>query len=284
MIPDPRNTSPTPESIVIEILSQKPRLAMKDLYEYFKKKYRPGMTIQGLYKLVRQLIRARIVVKEGKLLLLDVVWVHNLINLTDTLKQVYLEYPGATANILLKEGESKTFTFEKPIDMDNFWGHALIAVAHYYQDHEHTDKNVYNYNHHTWYQLVRTSSEQALANAYQQMGMHWYLVSGSKSYLDSLIAPLIEADDFHYVQIDRGALHQQNYYVVVIGDFIFETEMPKYIFELMEKIYDRVRAISEFNAQEILSLISQIGRTSLTISRDKRRAGVIRNKIKKVFT
>lgn len=283
MIPDPKNKELTPESVILDILSRKPRLAMRELYEYFQKKYRPGMTIQGLYKLVKQLTIQRVLVKEGHLVSIDASWIHTLINFTATVKWTYLESEAATANILLKEGESKTFTFERVVEMDNFWWHILATVIHYYSEHEHKDQNVYNYNAHSWFQLVRTDSEQALAEAFEQKDMEWYLVTGSESFLDTLVGSVIESPRFYYRQVPRGELFEPNKYVEVIGDFIIEASLPNYIYELMEKVYDRVRTIGEFNAQDILTLINQPGRTHLTISRDKRRAEVLRNKIKAIF-
>src|SRR3990167_1965939 len=161
MIPDPKNLKPEAATVVIDILSQKPRLTMKELNEYFQKKYQPGMSIQWLYKIVKNLIVQRVLVKEGGLLSVDASWIHNLLNFADKLKQTYLENDATAANIILNEGESKSFTLEKPIEMDNFWNHTLITVLHYYTTHEHKDKNVYNYNHRSWYQLVRTASELA---------------------------------------------------------------------------------------------------------------------------
>lgn len=283
MIPDTRNKASSAETIVIDILSGKPRLSMKELNEYFQKKYRSGMSVQWLYKIVKHLVEQQILVKEGGLLSIDASWIHNLINFTDRLKRTYLENDASVANILLNEGENKSFQFEKVIDMDNFWTHALVTVIHYYQEQKHPDKNVYNYNHHSWFQLVRTSNEQTLGEAYQQMSMHWHLVSGSKTFLDTLVASLIETENFHYAQIDKGSLVKPNYYVVVIGDFIFETALPNYIHERMEQIYQNVKNISEFNAQEILMLINQPGKTTLTISRNKKRALTIREEIKKAF-
>jgi len=283
MIPDPKNKEPDAESVVTDILSQKPRLSMKELNEYFQKKYKPGLSVQWLYKIVKNLVERQVLVKEGGLLSIDASWIHNLINFTEKLKRTYLENDAANANILLNEGESKSFQFEKVIDMDNFWTHALITVIHSSRDQKHMNKNVYNYNHHSWFQLVRTSNEQSLGEAYHQMHMEWFLVSGSKTFLDTLVASLIETEDFHYAQVERGPLLKPNYYVVVIGDFIFETALPNYIHERMEQIYQQVKNISEFNAQEILMLINQPGRTTLTILRNRKRAQQIREEVKKCF-
>jgi len=97
------------------------------------------------------------------------------------------------------------------------------------------------------------------------------------------VAQNIDTKDFKYTQAEKGEIVKPNYYAVVIGDFVFETALPNYIYELMENIYNNVTDISKFNAQDILFLINQPGRTSLTISRNKRRASKIREEIKSLF-
>lgn len=241
------------------------------------------MTIQGLYKLVKKMIEQRVLVKEGHFISIDAAWIHNLINFTETLKRTYLASEVVMSNILLKEGETKTFTFEKVIDMDNFWWHILATLMHYYSSQEHPDKNVYNYNDHSWFQLVRTESEQALAEAFEESGMRWYLVSGSQSFLDTLVGNMIEMKGFHYCQVLPRKVFGPNQYIEVIGDFIIETSLPKFIHELMERLYSRVSSIREFNAQDISMLLRQPGRTALTLSRDRKQALRLRKKIKGVF-
>lgn len=256
---------------------------MRELFEYFQKKFKPGMTLQGIYKVVKNLIQQRVLVKEGNLVSLDASWIHNMMSFTETLKRVYLQNDTTFANIILEEGESKSFRFETVIGMDNFWTHALVTIAHYYAEQKHHDKNVYNYNHHSWFQLMPTNNEQTLAETYHHMDMSWYQVIGSKLFLDTLATQFIDNEDFHFVQIEAGILLKPNYYVVVIGDFITETALPNYLFERMEKLYQNVKTVSGFNAQDILMLVKQPGRTTLTISRNKKRALRVREEIKKYF-
>ncbi len=283
MIPISKNAVPDAEAVVVDILAHKPRVAMKELSDYFQKKYKPGMTLQGLYKVVKHLTDQRVIVKEGNLVSLDAAWINNLMSFTEVLKRVYLQSDATFANIILEEGESRSFQFETPVSMDNFWTHVLVAETHYYAEQKHPDKNVYNYNHHSWFQLMPTHNEQTLVETYHQMNMVWYQVIGSKLFLDTLATQFIENDDFHFMQIDRGSLVKPNYYVVVLGDFITETSLPNYIFEQLEKLYQTVKSISEFNAQDILTLMKQPGRTTLTISRNKKRAMRLREEIRGVF-
>lgn len=282
MVPDPKNPFPDNETIVIDILSRRPRLTVKDLYVQFLKKSRKKLTLQGFYHLIANLQKRRVIVKEGKLLSIDAGWIHAAINLVEKLKSVYLQPGLTTANILMDEGDSTTFEFPNVIDMDNFWGHALVIVSHYYAENKHMDPNVYNYNDHCWFQVTRIGSEQTLGDTYANMGLKWYLVAGSMSYIDRLVPSIIKGKGFYYQQNDKMGF-PENYYVVVIGDFIFETALPKYVFDMMESVYSRVQSVTDPALRSIEDLIRLPAKTTLTISRDARRAAKIRSKIKGSF-
>ncbi len=282
MIPDPKHPNASSTAIVLDILSKKPRLTVKDLYDFFCERYEPGMSLQGFYNLIKKLAANRVLVKEGKLVSIDGSWIYNLLNFTNVLQQNYFGTNAAAATILLDEGESKTFTLDSVIGMDNFWWHALIIVIFYYATEEHKDKNAYVYVHHSWFQLIRTSSEQALNDAYSQHNMRLYHVDGSLSFLDSLTPQLIagkNVDARHEIINEFGP----NYYVVVIGDFIFETKLPVHIYDRMEEIYTSVTKMTQFDSSKILNLVIEPARTNLTISRDKKRAKKIRKRIQTVF-
>ena len=241
------------------------------------------MSLQGFYNLIHKLTDQRVLVKEGKLISIDGSWIYNLLNFTNVLQQNYFDQGAASATILLKEGESKTFTLDTPVAMDNFWWHALIVVILYYATEEHKDTNSYVYVDHCWFQLIRTNAEQALNDAYKQHNMHLYHVGGTESFLDSLTPQCIAGDNVS-VSITPIKEFEDNYYVVVIGDYIFETAMPKYIKGLMDEVYESVTDLSQFDPDQLQEIVEQPGRTHLTVSRDKKRAEKIRNRIKKVFT
>lgn len=282
MIPDPKNPFPNNETIVIDILSRRPRLTVKELYAQFLKKSRKKLTLQGFYHLLANLQKRRVIVKEGKLLSIDAGWIHAAIDLVEKLKSVYLQSGPTTANILMDEGDATTFEFPNVIDMDNFWSHTLVIVSHYYAENKHADPNVYNYNDHCWFQVIRVGSEQTLGDTYTHMGLKWYLVAGSMSYIDRLVPSIIKGKGFYYQQKDKK-IFPENYYVVVIGDFIFETALPKYVFDMMESVYGRVQSVTDPALRSIEDLIQLPAKTTITISRDARRADKIRSKIKASF-
>ncbi|MFH1192560.1 MAG: hypothetical protein V1655_03740 [bacterium] len=293
MLYDSRIENNTSESIVIDLLSKKPRLTTGELYDFYIAKAKKKITIQGFYKLIRQMLDRRILVKEATHLSLDSFWINDLLNLAETVKQNYLENKIGAANIILEEGESKIFDFENIMAMDNFWCHSLNTVINFYLKNEHKDKNGYSRNFYSLFQIARTISENILAGAYQSVDAQWYMASGSQTFLNKLVAKIIEVENYHQFiydfekfkneQAKKGNIIEKNYWITVVGDFIFEARIPKYIFEIVDKIYNEVNSISEYNAKQINNLFFEPGKTEFSISCNKKKAEKVREEIKGLY-
>ena len=272
------------ESVVLDILSTRPRLSVRELYALFLQKNKKKITIQAFYTLIRKMVNQRILVKEGQALLIDASWVAALMKFTETVQATYLSNETTGANTVLRPGEKRDVVFETVMAMDNFWTNALIiALYRTKEDASISDRNVYGYNYHSWFQIARIDQEQSLAEAYEQAGMGYYILSGSNLFLDKAVAESIDTKGFRYKTIEPNETLGINYFVAVVGNIIFEMSLPQYIHELMEKIYEKTKSISGFDRQEILRIIQLPARTTLTITNDKKRAEKLRQIIKAQF-
>jgi hypothetical protein len=286
MIYDSRIKNNTPESVILDILANKPKLTTKEIYEYFSKKYPKKMTIQGFYKVVRNMLASRILLKEGVHISLDSFWINKVIEFSKNIEKTYLEEKTSSGNILLNEGESKDFEFENIITMDNLWSHGLNLVRNYYDANEHPDRNVYSRNYYAVFQITRAESERTNMLYFESSRMKWHMASGSDTFLNKLTSKIMEEENYHQFIFDfelfnktRKPPIEKNHWTTVIGDFIFEVRLPKYIFELIEKIYEDTQCIGDFNADKIYKLFLEPGKTFLTISKNKKRAESIRQEV-----
>jgi hypothetical protein len=291
MIFDSRLKINTPESVILDILSKKPKLASREIYDFFVKKYPKSMSIQGFYKIIRKMLANRILLKEGQLISLDSFWISKVIEFSKKLEQIYLQTGLNETNIILDEGESKAFEFDNVTSMDNLWSHGMNLVRQYYTKHKHGDINVYSRNYFSVFHIARTESESTNLQYFESSKMEWFMASGSNAFLNTLPTKLITDENYHQFIFDFEAFAknhpeqeiEKNYWVTLIGDFIFEARFPKYIFELIEKIYDETLSIGDFNADKINALFLEPGKAYLTVSHDKKRAEAIREDIKGLY-
>ena len=286
MIPNPYEQRRSPASLLLDILSRKSGLTSKELFGFFCAKYQHPMTIQGFYKIIRQLLTDRVIVKNSGTLSLYSAWVQNLVKFAERAKQTYLSNEFAKATIILEEGESKSYQFERVTEMDTFWDHALLTVSYYYQSAPHKDKNAYSKNYYSWIQVLRTGDSIELSRLYAGTDMQWYMASGSHSFLNRLVPELHEAPSFHfklYLENKGYGKGSDNFHVTTIGDFIFETKVPDFTFDEIQKMFEETKNLATFEPQRMQRIIHETARTTLTISRNTVRAETIRKDIKAVF-
>jgi hypothetical protein len=290
MIYDSRIKNNPPESLILDILGNKPKLTTKEIFEYFSKRYPKKMTIQGFYKVIRKMLFDRILLKEGTHISLDSFWINKVIEFSKNIEKTYLQEKTISGNILLEEGESKDFEFENIMAMDNLWSHSLNLVRNFYETKGHSDKNVYSRNYFAVFQIARTESESANTQYFESSKMQWYMASGSNTFLNRLPSRLVEGENYHQFIFDfelynkdRESPIEKNYWTTVIGDFVFEVRLPNYIFELIENIFEDIQSIGEFNADKINSLFQEPGKSILTISHNRNRAESIRQDIKYLY-
>jgi hypothetical protein len=133
MIPNKNNPNPSLESYVLDIISDRPRLTVKELFELFLQKSTRQISIQAFYALIHKMIGQRILVKENQVLIIDASWIDALLQFSEKVKATYLDSDAPVTNIVLHPGEKREFTFENVMAMDNFWMHALIVTSYYYR-------------------------------------------------------------------------------------------------------------------------------------------------------
>lgn len=290
MIFDPRLKNNPPESLILDILSKKVKLTSKETFEYFSNKYHKKMTIQGFYKVIRKLLDNRILLKDGAHISLDSFWINRVIEFSKNIEATYIQTKVSFANVLLEEGESRRFEFENIIMMDNFWAHSLNLVRHYYENNDYRDKNIYSRNYFSVFHIARTESENINTQYFGMSSMNWYMASGSNTFLNKLPMKLITEKSYRQFIFDFDEYNKniktvvgKNYWVTVIGDFIFEAKFPNYIFELIEEIYNNTQSIADFNADKIKKLFYEPGKAILTISRDEKQAEELRQDIKGLY-
>lgn len=284
MIPDPKNPYPSPASTVLDILSIKPGLTAKELHELYSAKHGIKISIQGLYQLITKLIAQRILVKENGKIFIDAGWIENLQAFSSRLQKTYFEMPASQAHLILEEGETRTFTFQSPLEMDNFYSHVLSILVRYNQDTPSKDQDVYAYNAHNWFQLIRSGQEGFLLDSYRKANMNVYHVVGSDSFLDQITLHMFEDSNNFYHRIigHPKGIHACGYYMS-IGDFIIETHLPNYIQTLLDDIFKKTNSLGDFNADKLMMLVSQPGKTIFTLQRNKKKAEQFRRAIRACF-
>ncbi len=236
-----------------------------------------AVTKQGFYAALRRLKAEDCVVVQGRTVALNTTWIQKMRNLVLGMGSVYTDDAGAIGILSLADKESVSYSFATIQQLDAFWGHAQKIVVYATP----VSDPVYTYVPHFWSYIGRKDTEHTLVDDVTSLGKQFLITVGGDTALDKAIKGDFNAELRQY-HIQR--LFDDNaYYVVVIGDFIFEIHLDPKAVELIENIYQRNTGITGIVAQMLAQIPKMRVRSKLKISRNRTRAKKLKAKMAKNF-
>lgn len=235
------------------------------------------VTKQGFYAALRRLKAEDTVVVHKKTAALNTTWIQKM---RDQLAQIDNAYAagGDVADVLaLADKESISYSFHSIQQLDAFWGHTQNIVIRATP----VGEPVYTYDPHYWFYIGRKETEHALVDEVTSLGKQFLMTVGGDTPLDKAIRSDFNTDLRQY-HIQR-LFDDDTYYVVVIGDFIFETRLDNRASELIEEIYQHNTEITGIVSQMLGQISKMRVRSKVKISRNRTRAMKLKAKMSKNF-
>jgi DNA-binding Lrp family transcriptional regulator len=239
-------------------------------------------SIQGVYRVLRQLITDGIVIKNKSVVSIALPWLLDLSSLVQSMQDTFL-HPSSLSQLLPKQGAKKRiWTFTNLFTMNTFWSHLLVTIA----KHAQAPYSVH-YSPHTWYRLLhKQHSFQCTKTMLQEME-NTYTVVGSRSYLDDYAVSEVTDRFEHahqylaraseYIDKDR-ALH-----IDVIGDYVFFVKLDEKTHASLEDLYAKTTTIDDINIPDIIDIYSQNTKIRVLLKKDPHKARVYRKKFEQIF-
>jgi hypothetical protein len=243
-------------------------------------KIRPKTTKQGVYLAIRKLKKQEIVVVHKKNASLSSVWLK-------AMEEFFVSAQYKTKNVTttgngflnLQDGEKLTYFFKNPILTDAFWSHVFLTCV----EASSPQKPVLIYNPHEWFILARTDNEIGLFNRIAGRGQELGVLVGGTTPLDTRTSQYFDNSMKMYGIAEKPLFPKNNYYINIIGDFVIEAWLDKKISLQIEDFYKGVRVFSATEKANLEKILSQKGKNKFSVSRNKRKADMIRAKFKKYF-
>ncbi|MBM3261174.1 hypothetical protein FJY93_02030 [Candidatus Kaiserbacteria bacterium] len=235
------------------------------------------ITKQGFYAALRRLKAEDSIVVHRKVAAINTTWLQKSRDLVSHMSQAYAQ-GGDVADVLaLADKESISYSFNTIQQLDAFWGHAQNIVIRATPVHE----PVYTYDPHYWLWLGRKETERALVDEVTSLGKQFLMTVGGNTPLDKMIRTEFNTDLRQY-HIER-LFDDDTYYVVVIGDYIFESHFNATLSRAIESIYQKYPKLTDEAVEELEQIPRVRVRTKMKISRNRTRARKLKAKLSKHF-
>ena len=264
------------ESVIIESLQKGP-ISTANLLELLREK-RPKTTKQGMYAVLRKLIRAEIALKHKQQISLNVVWLSKLESFISLAGHFYTSTSRSGSFLGLADGDKIKYEFQNPNVTDAFWIHVLFLLVE-----AHPGTPWFGYNPHDWFFLARPESERAFRDFIVKNGGQYLMVVGSTYPLDAIIRKEFDDKYSQYFMRKSPLFPKNNYYINIIGDYIIEVWLDTAQAKEIENLYASVTEVNEDVGEKLRNIIASKGKTKLIVSRNRKKAEKFRRMLSKPF-
>jgi len=238
---------------------------------------RPGTTKQGFYAALRKLKAEDVVVVYKKVVALNVTWVKQMEEMLARAAKTYTVEDDSSNLLSLADKESVSYSFASIKQLDNYWGHAQNIVV----QATPADEPVYTYDPHYWFYIARPEVERGHMDGINALGKQFLMTVGGATPLDKAIQYAFN-NELRQYHMER-MFAKERYYVVVIGDYIFESTFNEDIERRIGDIYARDANPAAEVAKAFESILNAKVRGKLKITRNRTKARKLKAKLGKNF-
>ena len=262
------------QSCVLEILALNPGTDIESLHKRIEAEYGYVASIQNLYKLVAKLIQAQLLIRDGGLLSLNLVWVVQISQYADQIKNTYMNASAIDSDVRLKPGESREYYAPSLLGLDSIWSHAMIQLTKIEKE-----KIWYEYDYHPWHLLALGETETRFREGLASQGIRLKTIWGRDSYLDRYAKKLAEMKGYDVMIVDQPLTIPKNQSLFVCGSHVVTCSLPLQIFNHLEVFFENIKSLENFDAKFFTDVFKLHARCKLTVKRDQSEANKLRTQL-----
>ena len=188
------------------------------------------VTIQGVYKALRELISEDVVLKQGKKYFINNKWRSGVEKLISQ-----------RSRFTLRPGEEIKYKFKKIENTDAFWKNIFSDV-----ESEIRKFPVFHFTPHQFWILIkeRSQSELDYYNELNKNSIFGYTLIGGKTEFDDKAKKMLTSK-YHQLHIDNKVILNNRDHISVLGDYIITTRLPNSFAIAIDALYEKCNSEAE---------------------------------------
>ncbi len=235
------------------------------------------ITKQGFYKALRKLKGEEIILVYRKIVSLDTVWIKKMGDLFEEITKAHALRRDSFDIVGLDDRESMTYLFSNAKNLDTFWGYIQSILIHKIEPCE----PIFSYDPHYWFYIARKEREQELLKEMVEHKRQFLMTVGGTTPLDKVVRQDFNNDYLQYNY--KKMFDAPNYYITLLSDYIIEVTLDISVSTEIENIYQNEKVITAEIINSLDKLLLSKGRNKIKISRNRKRAVLLRKKFQKDF-
>src|SRR3989344_5919499 len=253
------------EEIVLEILQKGTLLGVEIVQQVSL--LRPGTTKQAVYRVFRKLKKEEKIVIHGKSVSLNIQCLKTMSEFFSLAEFHYSGSTGTDSFLNIKGRDKIIYSFKNLNLLDAFSIHALHMMGMVTEKHT----PIFAYNPHEWFFWERREAEQMFVEAMHKDDRQLFLVSSHSDPLDLELRKHYQGDSLQYHIVKKSLFPKENYYFVVIGDYLMEVYFDEKIIQELDEFYRKTLVWNEDAKESLQKIIFKSSKNKLVISRNHRK-------------
>lgn len=269
------------ENHVVSILSRRGNICAKELHREILGTY-GHFTIQGIYRVLRQLRQTGVIIKNGSRISLSLPWLLDLSGMVSNMQDTYLKEEYLAELLPREQSTKRIWTFNDLFTMNDFWSHLLIVIAK-----KTCASYTLHYSPHTWYRLLHKKHSMQCSKSLLGNTQTMYTIVGSKSPLDEWAVRMTQEsfrNAHHYLAPTNEHIDSdRSLHIDVIGDYILTIKMDDTTTECIETLYKHANSPDDITSTNILPIYAHKAKLKIRLKKDPKKAGIYRKKFIQIF-
>jgi hypothetical protein len=262
---------------IMAIVAEKPGITMADLFKALRKR-KVETSLQHLYRTVARLVEGQVLLKTGKKLSVNLMWLSYVQFFAEQAKSSLTVLQADEKGFPLKEGERRTYETHTLLEVQTLWNHLLVQLYRI----QPQEKYLFKFYSHAWWQVGKHALDAEFYRQIKSKGVSCYWLYGHATALDRHAMEQLEGlGDMRSAK--TPPFPEEGYNLNVYGDYIFECIFPEKIAKHLGFLFHSITSFDQFDP-DILADVFALGVPyKVTVWRNARQAKILRAKITQYF-
>ena len=238
-----------------------------------------AVTVQGVYKELRNLGRDAVITKIGKYYSLSLTWILNISALTDKMFDSHLEtLPEATVSLATKS--KKTWKFSNIQKLNDYWTQLMFLLLQRSQS-----KVFYQWIPWVWFELLGVGRSITFQEAVKIGGYKIRTILRDHSYIESRFSEHIKISGGSYsVTSSLSPFHNLlTTFYSLLDEYLITVQIDNTLMLALKDLFETTTNASELSSGKVQQVLSLKGQYTISLEHGTKKAKQVRKAMVEYF-
>lgn len=236
-----------------------------------------GVTVQAIYKELRNLVVSEQVIDKNKKLSLTISFVEDKYKKWKEAHDTYTDRISPYDFLQLSKEQARTFTFSNLVDLDLFWTQAFVMLERILPDSIPT----YSIIPHDWFYYARAMSDEVWTKSKTRLQR---LLITHPTELDWEIARQRRHQGYEFTGGENPLKLSERQYCTIVSDWIFEVDFDPSINEDLVTFIKKQKNITSIDSSKLDAILKKKGKFKMKVFHSPKKAAEYTKKINRYFS